>query len=323
VETGWRRTFAENLEAVRRVLDPATLRYVVVPHFEVEPHARARCVADPARILRPKESEPVMIESFVAAARLPQTDPDHAAGIGQAEGQATLALLRTLDDGDWTRPTDCTEWDVRTLVAHLVAQCEGSIHLGTVLRRELLGRRRYPGKIPVDAHMAVGVDDHRAASGPELVERFALLWPRAVQARRQRPGLLRRIKISSGIPGLPRWRLDYVLDVILNRDLWMHRVDLSRATGRPLVIDDHDQQIVAQVIRDLARAWSAAPVALQLTGRAGGSWLLGSGDPVAVVRADTVAYMRALSGRDDDVVLDLISGEAAALAPIRRARVAF
>jgi hypothetical protein len=118
-----------------------------------------------------------MIESLVAAARLPQTDPDHAADIGQAEGQATLALLRALDDGDWTRPTDCTQWDVRTLLAHLVAQCEDSIRLGTMLRRQLLSRRRYPAKTALDAHMAVGVDDHRAASGPQLVERFALLWP--------------------------------------------------------------------------------------------------------------------------------------------------
>jgi uncharacterized protein (TIGR03083 family) len=264
-----------------------------------------------------------MIESLVAAGRLPQTDPDHAADIGQAEGQATLALLRALDDGDWTRPTDCTQWDVRTLLAHLVAQCEDSIRLGTMLRRQLLSRRRYPAKTALDAHMAVGVDDHRAASGPQLVERIALLWPRAVQARRRRPGALRRIKINPGIPGQPRWRFAYLLDVVLNRDLWMHRVDLARATGRPFVIGDHDQQIVAQVIRDLALAWSTVPVALELTGRAGGSWLLGSGDPVAVVRADTVAYMRALAGRDDDVVLDLISGQATALIPIRRARVAF
>jgi uncharacterized protein (TIGR03083 family) len=176
-----------------------------------------------------------MIESFVAAGRLPQTDPHQAAGIGQAEGGATLALLRALGDGDWRRPTDCTEWDVRALVAHLVAQCEDSIRLGTLLRRELVGRRRYPGRTAVDAHMAVGVDDHRKASGPELVERFALLWPRAVRARRRRPGFLRRLKINSGIPGQPRWPVAYLLDVILNRDLWMHRVDLSRATGRPLV----------------------------------------------------------------------------------------
>ena len=264
-----------------------------------------------------------MLESFVAAARLPQTDPDAAQAIGQAEGRATLALLRTLGDGDWARPTDCTEWDVRALVAHLIAQCEDSIHLGTLLRRELLGRCRYPTKTALDAHMAVGVDDHRAASGPELVDRFARLWSRAVRARRQRPGLLRRLRINSGIPGQPRWPVAYLLDVILNRDLWMHRIDLARATGRPLVIGDHDQHIVAQVIRDLARAWSAAPVALQLAGPVGGCWLLGAGDPVAVVRADTVAFMRALSGRDGDVILDLIAGEATALIPIRQARVAF
>jgi hypothetical protein len=202
-------------------------------------------------------------------------------------------------------------------------RAEDSIGLGTMLRRELLGRRRYPAKTALDAHMAVGVDDHRAASGPELVERFALLWPRAVQTRRRRPGALRRSKVNPGIPGQPRWPVAYLLEVILNRDLWMHRVDLARATGRPLVIGDHDQQIVAQVIRDLALAWSTVPVTLGLTGRAGGSWLLGSGEPVAVVRADTVAYMRALSGRDDDVALELISGQQAALTPLRQARVAF
>jgi uncharacterized protein (TIGR03083 family) len=264
-----------------------------------------------------------MIEPLVAAAHLPRTDPDHAAAIGQAEGRATLALLRALGDGDWTRSTDCTEWDVRTLVAHLLAQCEDSIRLGTLLRRELVGRRRYPPKTALDAHMTVGVDDHHTATGPELVERFARLWPRAVRARRRRPGFLRRVKVNNGIPGQPRWPVAYLLDAIYNRDLWMHRVDLSRATGRPMVIGGHDQQIVAQVVRDLARGWSAAPVALELTGPAGGFWLLGSGDPVAVVRADAVGYLRALSGRDDQVVLELVSGQATALTPIRQARVAF
>ena len=145
---------------------------------------------------------------------------------------------------------------------------------------------------------------------------------RAARARRHRPAVLRRITLDPGIPGQPRWRLDYLLDVIYNRDLWMHRVDLARATERPFILGDHDREIVAQVVRDLARGWSAAPVALELTGPAGG-WLLGSGDPVAVVRAEAVAYMRALAGRDDEVALELVSGQAAALTPIRQARVVF
>ena len=58
-------------------------------------------------------------------------------------------------------------------------------------------------------------------------------------------------------------------------------------------------------------------------GRPGGGWLLGSGDPVAVVRAEAVAYLRALSGRDDEVPLELVSGQASALTSIRQARVVF
>jgi hypothetical protein len=129
--------------------------------------------------------------------------------------------------------------------------------------------------------------------------------------------------MSLGIPGVPRVRVAYLLDVILNRDLWMHRVDLARATGKLFIIAEHDRHIVAQVMRDLALQWSAAPVALELTGPAGGSWLIGAGDPAAAVRADAVGYLRALAGRDDNVDLELVSGDAAVLTPLRRARLPF
>lgn len=115
----------------------------------------------------------------------------------------------------------------------------------------------------------------------------------------------------------------HLLDTIYNRDLWMHRVDLARATGQPLVVGEHDRLIVEQVIRDLALTWSGAPVVLELTGPAGGTWLIGSGEPASVVRADAVAYLRALGGRDPDVPLELVSGSDAALAAARRARVVF
>ncbi len=34
VETGFSRTFDESLEAVKRLIDPSKLRYIVVPHLE-------------------------------------------------------------------------------------------------------------------------------------------------------------------------------------------------------------------------------------------------------------------------------------------------
>jgi len=84
-----------------------------------------------------------MIESFVSAANLPPVDPAEAAGVGHAEGRTALALLRQLGEKDWRRPTECTEWDVRALVSHLVGQCEDGIRLSTLLRREIQARRRH------------------------------------------------------------------------------------------------------------------------------------------------------------------------------------
>jgi uncharacterized protein (TIGR03083 family) len=264
-----------------------------------------------------------MIESFVVAANLPPMDPTGAADVGHAEGHAALALLRQLGQKDWRRPTDCTEWDVRALVSHLVGQCEDGILLSTLLRRQIQARRRYRDRAGVDAHMAVQIDDHRAAGGPDLVDRFATLWPRAVQARQRRPAALRSISINLGIPGTPRVRLAYLLDVIYNRDLWMHRVDLARATDQPFVAGQHDRHVVAQAVRDLAQRWQQAPLALELTGPAGGSWLVGDGEPAAAVRVDAIAYMRALAGRDTNVGVSFHSGDATVLASIRQARIPF
>jgi hypothetical protein len=97
----------------------------------------------------------------------------------------------------------------------------------------------------------------------------------------------------------------------------------GEATGQPFTIGAHDRQIVEQVVRDLALGWSAAPVALELTGSAGGSWLIGSGEPVASGRADAVACMRSLAGRDSDAIMELTDGDETALAVIRQARVIF
>ncbi len=169
--------------------------------------------------------------------------------------------------------------------------------------------------------MAAQVDDHRSEAGPALAERFAVLWPRAVQARRRRPGALRRITISSGVPGMPRFSIGHLVDIIYNRDLWMHRLDLARATRQPFTVGGHDRQVVEQVVRDLALGWPAAPIALELTGRAGGAWLIGSGEPAAFVRADAVTFMRSLAGRDNDREFELIGGDRPVLPLLSRAMI--
>jgi uncharacterized protein (TIGR03083 family) len=265
-----------------------------------------------------------MQTTTINAREIPPITPDRVAEVTTAELQASLALLADLDDRDWARPTDCAGWTVHDLTAHLVGQYQGLAKLGVFLRRHRRAHRRYPALSRLDAHNRQQLDELGGHSGRELVAMLAAIGPKAIRARRRVPGLVRRLRVGRMYPEepLPDDRLGYVLDVLGPRDLWMHRVDLARATRRPLALGGHDREIVAQVIADLGRAWEGPPVLLELTGPAGGRWALGQGSPVATVRADAVDYLRALSGRNDHPALE-VDGDLAAVTAVAAARVVF
>jgi len=258
------------------------------------------------------------------AQAIPPLTRDEIAKAATAELKACLALLEGLDESDWARPTDCAGWTVHDLTAHMVGQHEGLARPVVYLRRHGRAHRRYPALSRLDADNRQQIDELGGHSGPELVAMLAALGPRAIRAHRRMPGLLRRQHISRMYPEqqLLDDRLGYVLDTFGLRDPWMHRIDLARATGKPLVLDTHDSVIVAQVIRDLGQTWDGPPIVLELGGPAGGSWQLGRGSPVATVHADTVDYLRALSGRNDHPTLQ-VDGDHTAATAAANARVEF
>ena len=66
------------------------------------------------------------------------------------------------------------------------------------------------------------------------------------------PGFIRRQTMIGGvINGAEEpWTLGYLIDVILTRDPWMHRLDICAALDRPPQLTaDHDGVIVADVGR--------------------------------------------------------------------------
>jgi uncharacterized protein (TIGR03083 family) len=258
------------------------------------------------------------------AREIPPLPPDRVAELATAELAASIALLADLDDRDWARPTDCAGWTVHDLTAHLVGQYQGLAKLGVFLRRHRRAHRRYPTLSRLDADNRQQLDDLGGHSGRELVAMLAAIGPKAIRARRRVPAFMRRLHVGWMYPEepLPDDRLSYALDVLGPRDLWMHRVDLARATGRPVVLGGHDREIVAQVIADFGRAWEGPSVLLELTGPAGGRWALGQGSPVATVRADAIDYLRALSGRNDHPTL-AVDGDLAATVAVTAARVVF
>ncbi|MEU0884765.1 hypothetical protein ABZ345_39750 [Lentzea sp. NPDC005914] len=117
-----------------------------------------------------------------------------------------------------------------------------------------------------------------------------------MKGRRRTPWFVRRQKMgaSQEINGRDEaWTLGFLTDVIMTRDPWMHRVDISRAVGVPMVLTaDHDGVLVDDVVREWA-ARHGQPFTLRLTGPAGGRW--GSGGPE--LEFDAVEFCRALSGR--------------------------
>jgi hypothetical protein len=95
--------------------------------------------------------------------------------------------------------------------------------------------------------------------------------------------------------GKETWKLSYLLDVILTRDTWMHRVDICRATGRSMALTaEHDGRIVADVVAEWARRHGQA-FTLHLAGPAGGDFTAGDwGEEITI---DAIEFCRTLSGR--------------------------
>lgn len=265
-----------------------------------------------------------MTTTAIRAAALPQTSPDTARDVAAAEYDALLLAVDAFDAADWDRPTDCTEWRVRDMVAHLAGAAEEACRLPVMLRHlggAVVDLRRGRGDL-VDLLCAVQIRDRSHLSDTELAADLRRWAAGAPGGRRRQPRPLRRVVLPA-FAGLGRGaRLAYLLDVVYVRDVWLHRVDLHRATGREMPLGAGEGEVVAQVVRDLDRAWSGPALVLELTGRGGGRWQVGEGTPVATITEDAVALMRLLSGRSDECALATV-GDPSAADRLRAARVVF
>lgn len=217
--------------------------------------------------------------------------------LAETEYGRLLALLDSLDAGDWSRPTDCTAWDVRSIVGHLVGMMKNNADAQEAQRQRTIATEiaEKNGGLRLDAMTDLQVREHAHLSPAEITRAAHEAVPGALAGRR---GLTPEMHATSYSPGLPRegmWTYGYTLDVVITRDTWIHRVDITRATGREMVLTaDHDALIVQDVVREWARR-HAQPFALLLDGPAGGSFCSGDGGPA--LHLDAVEFCRILSGR--------------------------
>jgi uncharacterized protein (TIGR03083 family) len=151
------------------------------------------------------------------------------------------------------------------------------------------------GKPMIDEMTALQVRDHASLSVKEMARALRESAPKAIRGRRRTPRLVRAVPFKPGPPITGTWKVGYLMGTIMNRDYWMHRVDLTRASGTELILTaDHDGCIVADVVAEWAGR-HAQPFHLILDGPAGGSFAQGAGGEV--IHLDAIEFCRALSGR--------------------------
>jgi uncharacterized protein (TIGR03083 family) len=233
-----------------------------------------------------------------AAPTIPQLGHREAMVLAAAEYDRFVAAVDELAADDWDRPTDNDLWDVKALVAHVLGMMEMNASVREMVRQQRAAAKasKRNGTAPIDELTALQVDKHAHRPVTELTTRVRATAPKALAGRRRTPRFIRALPMDPGAPPFAEtWKLGYLLDVILTRDTWMHRVDLARATGRePAISSDHDGRIVADVVNEWARR-HGRPFTLVLTGPAGGEYTQGDGGEH--IEIDAVEFCRVLSGR--------------------------
>jgi len=229
---------------------------------------------------------------------IPYITADEAYRLILAEQERFIGLVKTLGPEDWGRPTACTAWTVRDILAHQA----GGYASGSGYREMIHQYSHLPksGQLPEDATNEIQLSERSGKSPAELIAELQSLGPIAAQKWAYQFRLVKPISIPHRTAG--SLNLRHLMWVVHSRDTWMHRLDICRATGRSFEqTAEHDGRITALVMLDVAKALTSKldgqSIAFYLTGIAGGNWKIGNGEPAATIRMDVLDFNIFASGR--------------------------
>jgi uncharacterized protein (TIGR03083 family) len=224
-------------------------------------------------------------------------DHDEAMDRASEEWQRLLDVVDSLTPPDWAAPTDCAGWDVRAVLGHLLGmlrlQADPEDRARQIKAAAELSAAN--GTLRIDELTGLQVAENAGLSPEELRAALHEAATSGLAARRNLPSAAQAMPYDPQLPGEGTWTLGYLFDIIHTRDPWLHRVDISRATERKLVLSPgHDGRIVQNVVAEWA-AKHQQPFVLHLDGPAGGTYVAGSGG--AELTLDAIEFCRTLSGR--------------------------
>jgi uncharacterized protein (TIGR03083 family) len=235
-----------------------------------------------------------------SAPRAARVDHNLAIRLATTEYERGAELLAQLDTAQWSAPTVNTGWDVRATVGHMIGMMEMMSSVSQLIRQQvpaLRAARRAGAPVSIDELTALQVRRNAGLTVDELLSRYRALAPKAIRGRQRVPAVIRRRTLPERqlVNGrTERWTLGYLIDVILTRDPFMHRLDIHAATGLPpRITAEHEGHIVEDVVHEWADR-HGAPFTLDLTGPAGSHWSSGNSEPLHL---DALDFCRLVSGR--------------------------
>jgi uncharacterized protein (TIGR03083 family) len=236
-------------------------------------------------------------------ARRPALDRDVAMTLAATEYARVVTMVENLTPHQWAMPTECPGWDVRAMAGHMLGMAQLVATVPELVRQQVASQRgaKRSGTSPLDALTALQVAKNAHLSAGEVVQQMRMIGPRATRGRRRMPAVIRhrRIPDPQDVGDVAEWwTFGFLFDVVLTRDPFMHRIDISRATGAPLqTTAAHEGVLVDDVVREWAGR-HGRPFHLELTGTAGGTWEHGeSTGEREVIRMDAVDFCRSVAGR--------------------------
>lgn len=232
------------------------------------------------------------------AVHVPYLTDDEAYTLLRTELERFLALVETLGPDDWGKPTACTAWNVRDMLAHQAGgYASGTGYLEMI--RQYTARAK-KGQLPEDAINELQLRERAGKAPAELIAELRRVGP--VAGRNWAYGFRLIKPLAAPHPVGGRLALRHLMWVIHSRDTWMHRLDICRATNREFQqTREHDGRIVELVMRDveilLRDKLEGRAVVFELTGTAGGVWHVGAGEPTATIQMDALDFNILASGR--------------------------
>jgi uncharacterized protein (TIGR03083 family) len=183
------------------------------------------------------------------------------------------------------------------MAGHVLGMTRTFTALPQFVSHMVAGARAAGERDMIDGLTEIQVERNASLTADAVIAQLRELAPRNARWRASRR-LMRKIPMKQPFNGtVETWHLSDLVDTILTRDTWMHRVDIAEATGKPLTLTaEHDGRLVAGVVEEWARR-HGKPYTLRLTGPAGGTFQRGDGGEE--IEIDAVQFCRILSGRGE------------------------